>query len=75
MELLTYQFIQYAFVGGLSIAFLTGLFGPFVVHARQSYAGDMFAHVALGGIGIALMLGIGPWWGALPALLLSLIHI
>ena len=70
MDLLTYTFIQYAFLGGTSIAVLAGLLGPFVVQARQAYAGDMFAHVALGGIGVALLAGIGPWWGALPTLLL-----
>ena len=70
MELLTYTFVQYAFLGGISIALLAGLLGPFVVHSRQAYASDMFAHVALAGIGAALLLDMGPWWGALPALLL-----
>jgi zinc transport system permease protein len=70
MELLSYTFIQYAFIGGIGIAVLAGLLGPFVVQSRQSIASDMFAHVALGGIGIALVMGIGPWWGALPALLI-----
>ena len=51
------------------MAILAGLVGPFVVQSRQSYASDMFAHVALGGIGLALVAGAGPWWGALPALL------
>jgi len=70
MELLTYTFVQYAFAGGMSLAILTGLLGPFVVQSKQSFASDMFAHVALAGIGGALLLGVGPWWGALPALLL-----
>jgi len=52
------------------MAILAGLFGPFVVHSKQSFASDMFAHVALSGIGAALLLGVAPWWGALPALLL-----
>lgn len=69
MELLTYTFVQYAFIGGISMAILTGLLGPFVVQSRQSIASDMFAHVALAGIGAALLMNVGPWWGALPALL------
>ena len=69
MELLTYTFVQYAFLGGISMAILTGILGPFVVQSRQSIASDMFAHVALAGIGGALLVGIGPWWGALPALI------
>lgn len=70
MELLTYTFIQYAFLGGAAIAVLAGMLGPFVVQSRQSIASDMFAHVALAGIGAALVVGVSPWWGALPALLL-----
>lgn len=69
MELLSYTFVQYAFVGGLLMAIMAGVLGPFVVQSRQSIASDMFAHVALAGIGGALLLGASPWWGALPTLL------
>lgn len=51
------------------MAILAGLLGPFVVQTKQSIASDMFAHVALAGIGGALLLEVSPWWGALPALL------
>jgi len=70
MELLTYTFVQYAFIGGIAMAVLAGLLGPFVVQSRQSIASDMFAHVALAGIGAALLVGASPWWGALPALII-----
>ncbi len=70
MELLSYSFVQYAFLGGTCLALLAGLLGPFVVQSRQSIASDMFAHVALAGIGGALIVGVSPWWGALPTLLL-----
>ena len=49
---------------------LSGILGPFVVQSKQSIASDMFAHVALAGIGGALLVGVSPWWGALPALLI-----
>lgn len=52
------------------MAILTGILGPFVVQSRQSIASDMFAHVALAGIGAALLVGVSPWWGALPALII-----
>jgi len=68
MELFTYTFVQYAFLGGICMAILAGLLGPFVVASRQSIASDMFAHVALAGIGGAVFFGFSPWWGALPAL-------
>lgn len=70
MELLTYTFVQYAFIGGIAMAVLAGILGPFVVQSKQSIASDMFAHVALAGIGGALLVGVSPWWGALPALLI-----
>jgi zinc transport system permease protein len=70
MELLTYTFVQHAFVGGIALAILAGLLGPFVVQSKQSFAPDMFAHVALAGIGAAVLLGNSPWWGALPILLI-----
>ena len=69
MELLTYTFVQYAFLGGIAMAFLAGLLGPFVVQSKQAIASDMFAHVALAGIGGALLAGVSPWWGALPTLI------
>jgi len=70
MELLTYTFVQYAFIGGVAMSILAGVLGPFVVQSRQSIASDMFAHVALAGIGAALLTGVSPWWGALPALII-----
>jgi zinc transport system permease protein len=70
MELLTLTFVQYAFIGGIMMAVLAGVLGPFVVQSRQAVASDMFAHVALAGIGAALLAGSSPWLGALPTLLL-----
>ena len=70
MELLSYTFEQYAFLGGISMAILAGILGPFVVQSKQSIASDMFAHVALAGIGAAVFFGASPWWGALPMLII-----
>jgi len=71
MELLTFTFVQYAFLGGAMMALMAGLLGPFVVQSRQAIASDMFAHVSLAGIGIALIADFSPWWGALPTILLA----
>lgn len=70
MELLTYTFVQYAFIGGGLMALIAGTLGPLVVQSRQAIASDMFAHVALAGIGLALIADLSPWLGALPTLLL-----
>jgi zinc transport system permease protein len=69
MELLSFTFVQHAFIGGISMALLAGVLGPFVVQSKQSIASDMFAHIALAGIGGALLVGVAPWWGALPTLI------
>lgn len=71
MELLHLSFIQYAFLGGISIALLAGIIGPFVVQSKQAVASDMFSHLALAGIGAAIFFGSNPWWWALPTLILS----
>lgn len=68
LELFSYSFVQHAFIGGMLMALLAGMIGPLVVQSRQAIASDMFAHVALAGIGAALLLGVTPWWGALPML-------
>jgi len=71
MELLNYTFIQYAFLGGISMAILAGILGPLVVQSKQSIASDMFSHIALAGIGAAVFFESSPWWWALPTLLIA----
>lgn len=70
MNLFDFTFVQYAFIAGFFVAILGGLLGPFLVQTRQAIASDMFAHMALAGIGAAVVFGGQPWWGALPTLLI-----
>ena len=71
MEIFTFTFVQYAFLAGTSTAILTGLLGPMVVSSRQSVASDMFAHIALAGIGLAAVFNFLPLSGAFLVLILS----
>ncbi|RME33034.1 MAG: metal ABC transporter permease [Gammaproteobacteria bacterium] len=62
-----YPFLQYALAGGLLASLGCGLIGPFVVVRRLGYMAGGIAHSVLGGMGAALLLGAGPFTGALVA--------
>src|SRR5690348_6774951 len=59
----------------LAMSTAAGLLGCFVVMRRMVLAADALSHVALPGIGIAVMLQIHPLVGALAALLLGTLFI
>lgn len=58
------------FVGGAA-----GALGSFMVLKRMALVGDALTHVALPGMGIGLLLGFDPFWGALVVLVVSVIGI
>jgi ABC-type Mn2+/Zn2+ transport system permease subunit len=66
-------------VGSLALSALmavaAGLIGSFAVMRRMVLAADPMSHIALPGIGIALMLRLNPLWGALALLLLGAVLI
>ena len=55
----------------LGMAVAAGLVGCFAVMRRMTLASDAISHVALPGIGIALLLGIQPLLGGIVMLLLG----
>ena len=59
----------------VSMAVAAGLIGSFAVMRRMALAADPLSHVALPGIGVALMLRLDPLVGALAALLLGAVLI
>lgn len=68
-----------AALGALALSGLmaaaAGLIGSFAVMRRMVLAADPMSHIALPGIGIALILGFNPLWGALALLLLGAVLI
>ncbi|MBI5227847.1 metal ABC transporter permease [Candidatus Micrarchaeota archaeon] len=64
-EVLTYEFMQRAFIGGILVALLCASLGVFLVLKRLSLLGDGLAHAAFGGVAIGLLLGIYPVTSAL----------
>jgi len=55
----------------LLTAFAAGLIGSFTLMKRMSLAGDVVSHIALPGLGLALLLGFNPLIGAAGALFLG----
>jgi ABC-type Mn2+/Zn2+ transport system permease subunit len=59
----------------LLTALAAGLVGSFALMKRMSLAGDVVSHIALPGLGLALLLGFNPLIGAAASLLLGTILI
>ncbi len=61
----------YAIILVLLTALAAGLVGSFALMKRMSLAGDVVSHIALPGLGLAMLLHINPLVGAAVALLLG----
>src|SRR5512145_3031316 len=60
-----------ALVLSVAMAIAAGLVGSFAVMRRMTLASDAISHVALPGIGLALVFGVHPALGAAAALVLG----
>lgn len=65
----------YSIVLALLTALAAGLIGSFALMKRMSLAGDVVSHIALPGLGVAMLLKINPLIGAAIALLLGTVLI
>jgi zinc transport system permease protein len=73
-EIIRYGFMQRALIAGTLIATLCAILGVFLVLRRFSLIGDGLAHVAFGGVAVALLLRVDPAYtavAAIPVVLLS----
>lgn len=61
LELFQYAFMQHALIGGLAIAIITSLIGPFLVLRRLSLLGDGLAHLAFGGVALGFLIHYNPY--------------
>jgi len=55
------------------VAATAGFIGSFSLHKRMSLVADAFSHIALPGIGIALLINVNPLYGGIAALLIGTI--
>lgn len=54
---------------------IAGLIGAFTLMKRLALAGDVLSHVALPGLGLAILFGINPLWGGAATLFLGILLI
>ena len=71
LEMLSYEFMQRAFVAGIFIAILASLSGTFVVLRRYSLISETLAHSALVGVAVGLVAGYNPLWVAVAVAIAS----
>jgi len=71
IEMLSYDFMQRAFLAGIIIAILASLSGTFVVLRRYSMISETLAHSALVGVAVGLVAGYNPLWMAVIVAVLS----
>lgn len=62
-DMLSYDFMQYAFVAGTAMSLLGGLVGYFVVLRRAAFAGEALSHVAFAAVVGATVAGFDPLLG------------
>lgn len=60
LEMISYQFMQRAFVTGAILSLLLAALGIFVTVRKMAFFGDGIAHSSLAGIALAVMLGVSP---------------
>jgi zinc transport system permease protein len=60
IEILSYPFMQRALIAALLTGLIAPAIGTYVVQRRMSLLGDGLGHVALAGVGLALLTGIAP---------------
>lgn len=64
-EILSYGFMQRAFITGIMVALICPTIGIFIVLRRLSMIGDTLSHVALAGVAAGMLGGIYPIYSAL----------
>lgn len=64
-EILSYGFMQRAFIAGIALALFTGVISVFIVLRRVSFLGSGISHAAFGGVAIGFFSGINPLLTAL----------
>ena len=70
VEMMSYDFMQKAFIVGLLVSLCSALLGVSLVLKRYSMIGDGLSHVAFGAMGIAAAVGVAPLKLAVPVVIL-----
>lgn len=63
-DLMTYQFLQKAFITSIMVGIICGVIGSFIILRGMALMGDAISHAVLPGVAISYMLGINYFYGA-----------
>lgn len=75
LNFLQYSFIQKAFFAGSFVAIVCSTLGIFLVLRKMSLIGDGLSHVSFGAIALGLLLGVFPFYVAVPVVMIASILI
>lgn len=75
MHFLDYSFMVRALLAGTLLGLVAPALGTLVVARRSSLIADTLAHAALAGVGIGVILGISPTWGAVVVAIIAAVGI
>lgn len=65
MDLLQYEFMQRAFIGGIIVSLSCALVGVFITLRKESFISEAVAHSSLAGVALAFLISIEPLYFAL----------
>src|SRR6478609_6448218 len=71
LSILSYGFMQRAFLAGILIGVVAPLIGTFLVAKRYALIADSLAHVSLAGLAVGVIVGVNPLIGALVVAVLA----
>src|SRR5699024_2068812 len=63
-DLLTYEFLQKAFVTSVMVGIICGIIGSFIILRGMALMGDAISHAVLPGVAISYLLGVNYFYGA-----------
>lgn len=75
LELLSYDFIQYALIIGIALALSAALLSPFLVLNQQAMIADGLAHVSFAGLILGILFIEQPLYIAIPFVMLASLFI
>lgn len=75
VELLSYEFMQRAYIAGIAVAIVCPIIGVFLVLRRLSLLADGLGHVTFAGLAAGFLLGIYPLFAALVAAIVGAVGI
>lgn len=70
-EMISFDFIQRAFAGGLLVSLCAALLGVVLVLKRYSMIGDGLSHVGFGALAVGTALGATPMYVAIPVVIIA----